>query len=108
SEIRADILALEKPLGILSSYGKIIPKSIIDLFHPGIINIHPSLLPNYRGPTPIETAIANGDDMTGVSIMQLAAGMDDGPVYAAKKVPLKGTETSHELYHTLADVGANL
>lgn len=108
SEIKPGILALDKPLGILSSYGKIIPKSIIDLFHPGIVNVHPSLLPKYRGPTPIETAIANGDDKTGVSIMQLAAGMDDGPVYTVKEHTLTGTETAPELYHTLAVIGANL
>ncbi len=108
SEITADILKLNRPLGVLSSYGKIIPRATIDLFHPGIINIHPSLLPKYRGPTPIETAIASGDEKTGVSIMQLAAGMDDGPVYVAKEYPLTGSETKPELYHALATVGANL
>lgn len=107
-DIANDITALGAPLGVLSSYGKIIPQSIIDLFDPGIINIHPSLLPRYRGPTPIETAIACGDDTTGVSIMQLAAGMDNGPVYTAKEYQLTGKETAPELYHTLATVGANL
>src|SRR5690606_32830936 len=84
-EITADIRALESPIGVLSSYGKIIPQETIDLFEPGIINIHPSLLPQYRGPSPIETAIANGDDKTGVSVMQLSAEMDAGPVYVAKE-----------------------
>ena len=107
-DITPNIVALDHPIGILSSYGKIIPESTIDLFSPGIINIHPSLLPQYRGPTPIETAIANGDTKTGVSIMQLAAGMDNGPVYAAKEHPLTEKETAPELYHTLATIGANL
>lgn len=107
-DITEDIAALDEPIGVLSSYGKIIPQSTIDLFDPGIINVHPSLLPLYRGPTPIETAIANGDEKTGVSIMQLAASMDAGPVYAAKEHPLTGTETKPELYHTLATVGTNL
>lgn len=107
-EIAADIKALENPIGVLSSYGKIIPQKTIDLFSPGIINIHPSLLPKYRGPTPIETVIANGDEKTGVSIMQLAAGMDDGPLYIAKEHILTGSETAQELYHALATVGANL
>ena len=107
-EITPDITALGKPVGVLSSYGKIIPQETINLFHPGIINIHPSLLPKYRGPTPIETAIANGDDKTGVSIMQLSAGMDAGPVYVAKEHALTKKETKPELYHTLATVGANL
>ena len=108
SEIKDDIAALEKPAGVLVSYGKIIPQSIIDLFAPGIINVHPSLLPKYRGPTPIESAIANGDERTGVSVMQLSAEMDAGPVYATKAYELKGTETQPELYQTLASFGADL
>ncbi len=108
SEIASDIKALGSPIGVLSSYGKIVPSKIIELFQPGIINIHPSLLPCYRGPTPIETAIFSGDNKTGVSIMQLATGMDNGPVYAAREYALTGRETAPELYHTLADVGANL
>lgn len=108
SEIVSDIEKLDKPVGILSSYGKIIPKRIIDLFEPGIINIHPSLLPKYRGPSPIESAIANGDDKTGVSIMLLSTGMDNGPIYTVKEHPLTKRETSRELYRMLADIGANL
>jgi methionyl-tRNA formyltransferase len=108
SEIRESVQALSNPVGILASYGKIIPQSVIDLFSPGIINIHPSLLPLYRGPSPIEAAIANGDGKTGVSIMKLTARMDAGPVYAAKEYPLSGTETRPGLYRDLAQVGANL
>lgn len=108
SDIASDIRALGSPVGVLSSYGKIIPQSIIDLFKPGIINIHPSLLPLYRGPTPIETAIANGDSKTGVSIMRLSAGLDEGPVYAAKEYLLTKKETKPELYHALANLGINL
>jgi len=95
-------------VGVLSSYGRIIPQAIIDLFHPGIINIHPSLLPMYRGPSPIETAIANGDTSTGVSIMQLTAGMDAGPVYAQEVFPLDGTETAPALEETLSELGARM
>jgi methionyl-tRNA formyltransferase len=108
SDITEHIQALGRPVGILVSYGKIIPQSIIDLFEPGIINLHPSLLPLYRGPSPIESVIKNGDTATGVSIMQLSAKMDAGPVYAAKEYPLSGTETRPELYHTLATIGTNL
>ena len=107
-DIISDIQSIERPLGVLSSYGKIIPQKIIDMFSPGIINIHPSLLPQYRGPTPIETAIAHGDSTTGVSIMQLSSGMDAGPVYTATHQPLTGSETSPELYHTMAKLGAAL
>lgn len=107
-DITPDIQALSSPIGVLSSYGKIIPASTIELFKPGIINIHPSLLPLYRGPSPIETAIMNGDNRTGVSIMQLSAGMDDGPVYVAKEYPLSGKETNLELYPALATMGTEL
>lgn len=108
SDIADTIKTLDHPVGVLVSYGKIIPQSIIDLFSPGIINLHPSLLPLYRGPSPIESAIKNGDAVTGTSIMQLSAKMDAGPVYAAKEYPLHGTETRLELYHTLATIGTDL
>ncbi|HET8884090.1 MAG TPA: methionyl-tRNA formyltransferase [Candidatus Saccharimonadales bacterium] len=108
TDITPDIRALGDVTGVLVSYGNLVPVAIIDLFTPGIINVHPSLLPRYRGPSPIESAIKNGDTMTGVSIMQLSAKMDAGPIYAVKKHPLNGTETRPELYHALADVGTNL
>jgi methionyl-tRNA formyltransferase len=108
TEVAEGIKALGDVVGVLSSYGRIVPQAIIDLFHPGIINIHPSLLPLYRGPSPIETAILNGDDRTGVSIMKLSAGMDAGPVYAQEIYPLDGTETAPELYETLASLGGRM
>jgi len=106
--IADDIKALGEVTGVLSSYGKIIPQSILDLFTPGIINVHPSLLPLYRGPSPIESAIENGDAATGVSIMKLVAAMDAGPVYAQATQLLTGTETQVDLYETLAEKGGEL
>ena len=108
SDIYVDLVKLQPMAGVLASYGKIIPQNIINLFTPGIINIHPSLLPKYRGPTPIESAIKNGDTKTGVTIMQLSAKMDAGPIYAITEYPLNRTETRPELYHALADIGTNL
>jgi methionyl-tRNA formyltransferase len=107
-DIADDVKKLGPTVGILVSYGKIIPQSVIDLFTPGIINVHPSLLPRYRGPTPIESAIKNGDSSTGVTIMQLSAGMDAGPIYIAKSYPLNGSETRPGLYRALADFGSDL
>lgn len=107
-DIENEIRKLAPVAGILVSFGKIIPQSIIDLFTPGIINVHPSLLPKYRGPSPIESAIMNGDDKTGVSIMQLSAAMDAGPVYSVREYPLNGTETRPYLYQTLATEGSTL
>lgn len=108
SEINDKISHLDTPAGVLVSYGKIIPQSTLDLFTPGIINVHPSLLPKYRGPSPIETAIIMGDHKTGVSIMKLISDMDAGPVYKQIEIPLSGDETATELYHTLGDVGSEL
>ncbi len=105
SDITADIRSFGDVTGVLVSYGKIIPQSIIDLFSPGIINVHPSLLPRYRGPSPIESALSNGDPTTGVSIMLLSALMDAGPVFTQTIQPLVGTETRSELYRTLASAG---
>lgn len=96
----------DKPVGVLVSYGKIIPQSIIDLFEPGIINLHPSLLPKYRGPSPIESAILHGDTETGISIMQLSAAMDAGPVYKQVVFSLDDTETAPDLERKLAALGA--
>lgn len=108
SEIRDELINLGAEAAILVAYGRIIPQSVIDIFPKGIINIHPSLLPHYRGPTPIESAIANGDNETGVSVMQLTAGMDEGPVYAQQTVVLNGTETKFELYEELATTSVEL
>lgn len=110
-EITDDVKVLNKqngeaPIGVLVSYGKIIPQPVIDLFEPGIINVHPSLLPLYRGPSPIESAILNGDTETGVTIMQLSAAMDAGPLYAQVTVPLNDTETTPDLEQHLAELGA--
>jgi len=106
SDINDDIKALGPDItGVLVSYGKIIPESTINLFNPGIINVHPSLLPLYRGPSPIESAIENGNPQTGVSIMKLTAGMDAGPVYGQIIHKLSGRETRPELYKTLFQAG---
>lgn len=95
-------------LAILAAYGHIIPQSVLDEFPLGIINIHPSLLPEYRGSTPIETAILDGKVKTGVSIMRLEAGMDTGPIYKQKTVHLSGAESKVELTKTLQQLGAEL
>lgn len=106
ADISENIQKLGDTAGILVSYGKLIPDEILSLFTPGIINIHPSLLPKYRGPSPIESAILNGDSETGVSIMKLTAEMDAGPVYSQVVLPLTSTEYVDELYKTLAQKGA--
>ena len=105
STILPTLQAMQPLVGVLVSYGKIIPQSVIDVFTPGIINLHPSLLPKYRGPSPIESAIYNGDTTTGISVMQLSKAMDAGPVYHQVEMPLNGTETGPSLSDTLAELG---
>lgn len=95
-------------LAVLAAYGHIIPQSVLDQFPLGVINIHPSLLPEYRGSTPIEQAILDGKETTGVSIMKLEAGMDTGPVYKQKTVHLSGDESKIELTELLQRLGAEL
>jgi len=108
-DIEEELKALNADGAILAAYGRIVPQRIINVFSPvGIINIHPSLLPRHRGPTPIETTILAGDTEAGVSIMQLSAGMDEGPVYGQVRLPLTGTETKFELYDKLSHAGATL
>ncbi|HET9174679.1 MAG TPA: methionyl-tRNA formyltransferase [Candidatus Saccharimonadales bacterium] len=94
--------------GILVAYGKIVPQAIIDIFPKGIINIHPSLLPKHRGPTPLESAILSNDKETGVSLMSLAADMDAGPVYAQETILLNGSESKQQLADQLLEIGANM
>lgn len=108
TDIMNELSTINADMAILVAYGRIIPQRVIDLFPKGIINIHPSLLPKYRGPTPIESAILSGDTKTGVSIMQLTAGMDSGPVYGQVEVPLTGNETKFDAYEALSQAGSGL
>ncbi|MEP6710536.1 MAG: methionyl-tRNA formyltransferase [Candidatus Saccharibacteria bacterium] len=108
TDIMEEITNLHADAAVLVAYGRIIPQSIIDLFPLGIINLHPSLLPKHRGPTPIESAIAEGDKTTGVSIMQLTAGMDTGPVYKQEEIELDGNETKFDLYSKIVSVSDEL
>lgn len=107
-DIKDQLLALKADAGVLVAYGKLVPQAVIDIFPKGILNIHPSLLPFYRGSTPIETAILDGAKQTGVSIMGLVKAMDAGPVYAQATLPLDGTETKQELTERLLQEGGSL
>lgn len=107
-EIIETLQSLQPQIAVLAAYGRIIPQSVIDIFPLGIINLHPSLLPAYRGPAPIEAPIVNSDTQTGVSIMQLTAGMDDGPVFAQQTIALSGNETKYDLYRQAHRLGAEL
>lgn len=93
---------------ILADFGLIIPEIVLEIFSKGIINIHPSLLPKYRGPTPVQTAILNGEKTTGVSIIKLDEEVDHGPIIAQKKVKIEKEDTADSLYKRLFEIGSNL
>lgn len=103
-----DLKPHDANMAVLAAYGHIIPQRVLDEFPLGIINIHPSLLPQYRGTAPIEQAILDGLEKTGVSIMKLTAGMDEGPVYKQKTVHLSDTESKQELTEKLQLLGADM
>lgn len=89
-------------LNVVCDYGLIIPKTILDASKIGSINVHPSLLPKYRGPSPIQTALINGDKATGVTIMLMDEKMDHGPILAQKIVPIAPNDTYPRLSDKLA------
>ena len=93
---------------VVVGYGQIIPQNIIDLPKYGILNVHASLLPKYRGAAPIQWAIANGETETGVTVMQIDAGLDTGDMLLKESLPVSPTETAPELSVRLSLMGAEL
>ena len=93
---------------VVVGYGQIIPQSIIDIPRLGILNVHASLLPKYRGAAPIQWAIANGETVTGVTIMRIDAGLDTGDMLSKWKTEIGAEETAVELSERMAPVGADL
>jgi methionyl-tRNA formyltransferase len=102
------LAALQAEMMIVVGYGQIIPQTIIDLPRYGILNVHASLLPKYRGAAPIQWAIANGETKTGVTIMQIDAGLDTGDMLLKAAVEIGPDDTATSLSAWLAPLGANL
>jgi methionyl-tRNA formyltransferase len=107
-EFAREIASESVDLFALASYGRILPQSLLDRPRVGALNVHPSLLPKYRGATPIQTAIRSGDTETGVSIMLMDAGMDTGDLVLQRVVGIEPNETYGELHDRLALIGAEL
>jgi len=107
-DFRDIVRSLEPDLLVVAAYGKIFRESFITLFPEGGINIHPSILPKYRGPSPVPAAILNGDGETGVTVQRLALQMDSGDILAQERVLLRGTETAPELLQESFQIGAKL
>lgn len=103
-----ELAALQAEAMVIVGYGQIIPQSIIDLPPLGIINVHASLLPKYRGAGPIQWAIANGETVTGVTTMRINAGLDTGDMLLRAETPIGPEETALEVGPRLAALGADL
>lgn len=103
-----DLKKLNPDLIVVSSYGKIIPQAILDIPKFGALNVHPSLLPKYRGASPVPATILAGDKETGVTIIEMDEKMDHGPIIYASKISLIGQENLQELINKLFQLGAEV
>jgi methionyl-tRNA formyltransferase len=102
-------LARLKPEAIVvAAFGQILPQTVLDIPCYGCINIHPSLLPRYRGPSPVITTLLNGDEYAGVSVMRLDAGMDTGPIFSRSQIPVLSQDTASNLTGKLFEIGARM
>ena len=108
AETRAHIASLQPDIIVVVAYGLFLPADTLAVPPLGALNIHPSLLPRHRGPSPVATAILQGDTTTGVTLMQLDAGMDSGPVIAQRETPIGADETAETLTARLFHMGAEL
>jgi methionyl-tRNA formyltransferase len=107
-EIVAALSALQPELMIVAAYGLLLPQAVLDIPRLGAVNAHASLLPRWRGASPIQAAILAGDAETGISLMQMEAGLDSGPVIAAESLQIGERETAGSLHDRLAKLGASL
>ena len=105
-EVQAEFAAWHADIAVVVAYGLILPQAVLDLPAKGCLNIHASLLPRWRGAAPIHRAIMAGDAQTGICIMQMAAGLDTGPVLLRQALPIGAAETTGALHDSLSALGA--
>ena len=108
SETKIQLYELKPDAIVVAAFGQILPKAVLEIPAFGCLNIHPSLLPKYRGVAPVPAAILNGDEFTGVSIMLMDKGIDTGPVLTAVHVPVLPLDTAETLMQKLANTSAQL
>lgn len=104
-EVLAQLRALEPDVIVVAAYGKLLPQALLDIPKTAILNVHSSLLPQYRGAAPINWAVLNGDEETGVTIQYMAAGLDEGDILLAKRTAIDPGEDAGQLYGRLAELG---
>jgi len=107
-EARRELAAFRPDVIVVAAYGRLLPAAVLELPPHGCLNIHPSLLPRYRGPSPVVTAILDGISETGVTLMLLDEGMDTGPIVAQQGYELSGNETALFLTEDLFKAGGRL
>ena len=95
-------------VAVVMAYGRIVPQTVLDAPRRGCMNLHASVLPKFRGAAPIQWAVIERATETGIALMQMDAGMDTGPVFCDRRIPVGATETSGELAERLADLGAEV
>src|SRR5213076_574698 len=100
------LAAYQSDLFIVAAFGQILPQAVLDLPRYGALNIHASLLPKYRGVSPISEAILQGDTETGVTIMLIDEGVDTGPILLKRSIPIAADDTTGSLRLKLAELGA--
>jgi methionyl-tRNA formyltransferase len=104
----AAFMALEPDVAVVAAYGLILPKSILEAPVHGCLNIHASLLPRWRGAAPIQRAILEGDDETGITVMQMDEGLDTGAMISKKAVPIRASTTAQSLHDILSALGSSM
>jgi len=104
NELAGIIKQINPDLAVVAAYGNLLPEEILSVPKYGSLNIHASLLPKYRGPSPIATAILNGDAETGITVIKMTGKMDAGPIVSQVRVKIDGEETTESLYQKLAVV----
>lgn len=108
AEFIEEIRKLNPDVICVVAYGKILPKELLEIPKYGCVNVHPSLLPKYRGSTPIQTAIINGDKTTGVTTMYMNEELDSGDIILQEEIEIKENQTAGEVWDILAKIGADL
>jgi methionyl-tRNA formyltransferase len=107
-EAQSKIASVQADAMVVAAYGLILPQAVLDLPRLGCINVHASLLPRWRGAAPIQRAILAGDNQTGITIMQMAAGLDTGPMLLRVALPIAPDDTTATLHDKLAELGGEL
>ena len=108
AEAAAELAALRPDVMIVAAYGLILPQNVLDIPRHGCVNVHASILPRWRGAAPIQAAILADDEVTGVCLMAMTAGLDCGPVYSCKSINIGAEESAGELHDRLAVLGGEL